>query len=202
MSESESNLRVGQYGYSLDTILDGKRGFCYFDGKRHKVKAGGDIRKWAEVILITNVPEPTAIETWSVFPLSYALTTGGFQTVGESHPLPTSMSKPGTWSNINKTDDGTTELKAPSATTKKIRVKYLILSNNQATVVEVGITFKSSPSAAADYPIRVYLPADGGTLALNLTDANIEGDAGATLYAYCAVAYANGVYFNVATEEV
>jgi len=202
MSDMEKPLRVGQFGYSLDIIELGKKGFCYFDGERHKVKAGGGIRKWAEVILITNVPEPTIIETWSVFPLSYALTTGGFQTVGESHPLPTSMSKPGTWSNINKTDDGTTELKAPSASAKKIRAKYLIISNNESVVVEVGITFKETPSAAADYPIRVYLPADGGTLTLNLTDANIEGDAGATLYAYCAVAYANGVYFNVATEEV
>jgi len=200
--KGKESLRVGQYGYSLDIIEDGKQGFCYFDGERHKVKAGGGIRKWAEVILITTVPEPTVIETWSVFPLSYALTEGGFQTVGQATPLPTSMNKAATWTNINKTDTSTTVLKAPSATTKKIRVKYLILSNNQATVVEVGITFKSSPSAAADYPIRVYLPADGGNLPLNLTDANIEGAAGETLYAYCAAAYSSGVHFSVATEEV
>lgn len=84
----KKNLRVGQYGYSLDIIDVGKRGFCYFDGERYNVKAGASIRKWAEVIVITLVPEATVIETWSVFPLSYELSEGGFQSVGESNPLP------------------------------------------------------------------------------------------------------------------
>lgn len=91
MAATPPSLRVGQYGYSLDVIEDGKRGFAYFDGARYKAKAGSPIRKWAEVIVITTVPEPTIIETWSVFPLSYETATGAFVTVGTSTPLPTTL---------------------------------------------------------------------------------------------------------------
>jgi hypothetical protein len=86
----EKDLSVGKIGYSLDAIPSGQRGFCYFNGTvRYQVLAGTDIRKWAEVIVITLTPSPTVIETWSVFPLSYQLAAGGLQAVGEASPLPT-----------------------------------------------------------------------------------------------------------------
>ena len=84
----KSKLRIGQFGYSLNKIASAARGPCYFDGIRYDVLAGGDIRKWSEVIVITLTPEPTVIETWSVFPLSYELTGGGYLSVGEGSPLP------------------------------------------------------------------------------------------------------------------
>lgn len=205
-------LKVGMLGLSIDAINVGEWGYVYLPlGKRDATVAGG--REWIRIrvqaletiraerdIIIANamgeVKEHTPVE------LSYQKLEGGYQRVTEAYPLPTTMgTKALNWVNINKTDTSTTALVTPSST-KKVRVHFVIVSNNQGAVVNVGLTFSSSPSVAADYKIRLYVPADGGTVPLNLTDANIEGAVGQVLYAYCAAAYANGVYFNIAyTEE-
>lgn len=197
--ESKGSLRVGQYGYSLDTIMDGKQGFCYFDGKRAKVKAGGAIRKWAEVILITTVPEPTVIETWSVFPLSYEKTggAGAYTTVGEDSPLPvTPNSKAVLWVQEDITSSGNTLLKTPE-TGKKLRVVYFSLSNEDAGVADVGLRFKTD----GDTIHYFSLPADGGTVNANLSGVPWEGAVDEALYAYALAAY-TAVHVTIGYVEV
>ena len=198
----KNKLKIGQFGYSLDIIALDKKGPCYFDGVRYDVKAGTDIRKWAEVIVITLTPEPTVIETWGVFPLSYELAAGGYKTVGANFPLPvTAGSRAISVISIEATALGTTEIIAPSSPTAKIRVHYFLVSNKHATVADVALTFKSSP-AATDLKFRMGVPADGGTVPSNIIDCNWEGATGETLYAYLTAAYATGVYFTVGyTEE-
>jgi len=196
----ETKLKVGAIGYSLNTINQDKRGFCYFDGERHEVKAGSYVRKWAEVILITTVPEPTVIETWSVFPLSYELADGGFQTVGVNTPLPvTGGSRAITVKTIEVTAVDTTEIIAPSSG-KKIRVHFFLYSNKHTTVASVALTFKESPETD-DLKYRAALAADGGAIPCNLFDCNLEGEVDETLYAYAAAAYAGGVFVTVGYSE-
>ena len=205
-------IKMGMLGMSIEDIDQGKQGFVKLPlGPRDLTMEGG--REWVKVkvtaleavranrdIIVANeqgeVKEHTPVE------LSYEKTEGGYQRVGAENPLPVTMSARAlTWVNINKTDGSTTIMATP-ATAKKIRVHYVVISNNQAAVASVGISFKSAPVAAADFALRLYVPADGGTVALNLTDANVQGDAAASLYAYCAAAYGNGVYFNVGYDEV
>lgn len=194
----KKDLKIGQFGYSLEKIDENEHGPCYFDGIRYDVKAGADIRRQAEVVLITLTPEPTVVETWGVFPLSYGLRAGGFKTVDENYPLPvTTASKAITHVTIEATASGNTEIVTPS-TGKKIRVHWYSISNKHTTLADIGMRFGASGTIKHKYG----LPADGGTGPINLIDANWEGAANEPLYAYLAAAYATGVYFNVGyTEE-
>ena len=205
MSElgDKSKLKIGQLGYSLDIISLDKHGPCYFDGVRYDIKAGTDIRKWAEVVVITITPEPTIIETWGIFPLSYGLVIGGFQTVAENTPLPiTGGSRALTHVSIVATATGNTAIVTPSPG-KKIRVHYFSMSNLHTILADVAMRFDTANSTAAtNLKQRHGLAADGGNINANLIDANMEGAVDEVLYAYLAAAYANGVYFNVAYAEV
>lgn len=198
MSElgDKSQLKIGQFGYSLDIISVDKRGPCYFGGVRYDVKAGTDIRKWAEVVVITLTPEPTVIETWGVFPLSYGLIAGGFRTVGENTPLPvTAGSKAITHVPITATAAGNTVIVTPTGG-KKIRVHWYSMSNDHNVTATVGMRFGSG-TIMHEYA----LAADGGNVIANLLDATWEGAVDEPLYAWLSAAYANGVYFNIGCSE-
>jgi hypothetical protein len=190
----KASLKVGQYGYSLEAISNGKRGEVYVNGDRVVLKAGADIRKWAEVIIITIVPEPTVIETWGVFPLSYELDAGGYQTVGQSTPLPVTMSKAVTFPASKLcTASGNTELIAAPASGQKIRVHYISYSNKQTSAAEVAVRC----GASGDIVHRHLLAAQGGNITINLTDANLECDNAEALYAYLYADYSTGVIVTV-----
>ena len=200
MSElgAKSKLKIGQFGYSLDIISLDKHGPCYFEGVRYDVKAGTDIRKWAEVIVITLAPEPTVIETTGIFPLSYELTAGGFRTVAENFPLPvTTGTKAITYTTIEATASGNTEIIAPTKG-KKIRVHYFAYSNEHSALATVGMRFGDS----GDIKHTARLAADGGNFNANLIDACWDGAVDEALNANLAAAYAGGIYFTVGyTEE-
>ena len=194
---NKEDLKVGKIGYSLDTIASGQKGFCYFDSIRYEVLAGSDIRKWAEVLIITLAPQPTVTETLSVFPLSYLLAGGGFQTVGVNNPLPvTAASKAATTITITGTAIGNTLIVAPSPG-KKIRVHYFSYSNAHAADADVGIRF----GASGDIKHRHYLAASGGNYGANIIDGNCEGAVNETLFAYLTAAYVGGIYFNISYSE-
>ena len=199
MSElgAKSRLKIGQFGYSLDIISLDKRGPCYFDGVRYDVKAGTDIRRWAEIVVITLTPEPTVIETWGVFPLSYGLVAGGFRTVAENNPLPvTAGSKAISFTTITATASGNTIIVTPSKG-KKIRVHWYSISNDHGITATVGMRFREAGTIKHQYA----LAADGGNVIANLLDSNWEGATEEPLYAWLSAAYANGIYFNVGYSE-
>ena len=198
----KSKLKIGQFGYSLDIISNEKRGRFYFDGVRYDVKAGGDIRKWAEVLVITLTPEPTVIETWSVFPLSYLTSSGGFTTVGVDNPLPvTAGTKAITYTSLTVTAAGTTALVTPTSATKKIRVQYFSYGNAGALLSDCALTFDSI-GAVANLHHRFPLAANGGAVNANLIDANWEGTAGQILYACLQAGNAAGVNITIGYTEV
>ena len=199
MSElgNKSKLKIGQFGYSLEIISLDKRGPCYFDGVRYDVKAGTDIRKWAEVIVITLTPEPTVIETTGIFPLSYELTAGGFKTVAENFPLPVTATSKGVTHEIKTIIDSGNTLIVTPASGRKIRVIWYFYSNAHGANVDIGMRFTETGTIKH----RALLAAAGGNASSNLINAAWEGGKDESLYAYAAAAYAGGVYFNVAYIE-
>lgn len=195
-SEIKKALKVGQYGYSLEAIASGKRGFCYFDSERVNVKAGAAIRKWAEVIVITKVPEPTVIETWGVFPLSYETVEGSgtFEVVGKDTPLPVTMgARSVTYVTVTPTDSGATTLIIAPGNGVKIRVHYIQISNKHSAAAMVSLSF----DAGTTNRFNCALAATGGNLNANLTDANWEGGNNEALSAVLEAAYSGGVAFTI-----
>lgn len=168
-------LPVGTIGYAVDAIAEGKKGFCHFAGERYDIKAGAAIRKWAEVIVISNAPEPLAIETWGVFPLSYLLSNGDFTTVGEDHPMPVGgVSKP---KSVRATASGDTELVGPDAEGEKVVVTGLYIFNSGASSITVYLKFTGD----TEQHYKGNLAAQTG-INVNLVDGNWEGDANDKLY--------------------
>lgn len=215
-SDMQIEIEIGMMGFSAEDIEIKKQGWCYlplgprdstkWQGRKYvrvKMTALENVRANRDIIVATvqgQIKEHTPVE------LSYdkhPQGNGNYQRVGEDFPLPVTMgSRSISWKALTKTDADATSIITPVDAGNKIRVAFLIISNNQATVVDVGIGKSSSLAADGDFLLRLYIPADGGTVSLNLLDAGIEGDVGGAIYAYCAAAYANGVRFNLGYREV
>jgi len=193
---SEEKVPIGTLGVSLEDIDVGEVGEAYFPdlNLRAQVYAVENIRKYRDIIVVganNQAKEHSPVE------LSYETVEHKWQRVTEEYPLPVTMSKPREHVTVKVTAAGNTEIVTPSPG-KKIRVHYFAYSNKHPFSADIGLRFGDNGKIVH----RHVLPGDGGNVNANLTDANLEGGVGETLYAYADDAYSDGVYVTVVYSEV
>jgi hypothetical protein len=199
-------VEMGMLGMSIEDIPAGKKGFVKLPiGVRDPTMAGG--RKWVKVkvtamedvrafrdVIVGNdqgeIKEHTPVE------LSYEKIEGGYQRVGENHPLPVTMGKGLVWTHLLATAANNTLIVTP-ATGKYIRVHFISYGNRHNTLTVVGLLFEGGTAMHI-----LPMAANGGSTAMNLTDACWDGEIDQPLYAWLNAAYASGIDFNIGyTEE-
>jgi len=178
-------IKMGMLGMSLENITAGKQGWVKLPiGPRDLTMAGG--REWVKVkvtamedvrenrdIIVGNdqgeIKEHTPVE------LSYEKLEGGYQRVGEAHPLPTGggYAEP---ASVTATASDDTEVKKP-ASGKKLSIKFIYVFNSGVASRTVYLHFTTTGDAHFKANLA---PQTGYTL--NLVGCNWHGEKNEPLY--------------------